>query len=105
MELRSEEWPGERVETTRGCSTLVLVAVDLRDLAKRDGASVPFAASFEAMGTRQLRRRGFFDRWKRESEPMRWWSNAKLPGCLAARHRWWRPRSRGAIFSMGNPSR
>lgn len=48
------------------------LAIDLRDLATRDGASVPFAAPFEAMRKRQLRRRGFFDRWKRENEPKRW---------------------------------
>jgi hypothetical protein len=50
----------------------IKLALDLRDLAKRDGASVPFAALFEAMRKRQLRRRGFFDRWKRENEPKRW---------------------------------
>jgi hypothetical protein len=50
----------------------IKLAIDLRDLAKRDGASVPFTAPFEAMRKRQLRRRGFFDRWKRESEPGRW---------------------------------
>jgi hypothetical protein len=47
------------------------LATDLRDLAKRDGASVPFEAPFEAMRKRQLRRRGFFDRWKRQNEPKR----------------------------------
>ncbi len=50
----------------------IQLAIDLRDLAKRDGASIPFAAPFEAMRKRQLRRRGFFDRWKRENEPKRW---------------------------------
>jgi len=49
----------------------IKLAFDLRDLAKRAGASVPFAAPFEAMRKRQLRRRGFFDRWKRENEPKR----------------------------------
>ena len=47
------------------------LATDLRDLAQREGASVAFEASFEAMRKRQLRRRGFFDRWKRESLPER----------------------------------
>ncbi len=47
------------------------LATDLRDLSKRDGASIPFAAPFEAMRKRQLRRRGFFDRWKRANEPRR----------------------------------
>lgn len=45
------------------------LAIELRDLAKRDGALVLFAARFEAMRKRQLRRRGFFDRWKRENKP------------------------------------
>jgi hypothetical protein len=45
------------------------LAVDLRDLAKREGSAAPFAKPFEEMRKRQLRRRGFFDRWKRESEP------------------------------------
>ncbi len=48
------------------------LATDLRDLSKRDGASLPFAAPFEAMRKRQLRRRGFFDRWKRANEPKQW---------------------------------
>jgi len=50
----------------------VKLASDLRDLAKRDGASASFGRRFEAMRKRQLRRRGFFDRWKRENEPRRW---------------------------------
>jgi hypothetical protein len=49
----------------------IRLAIDLRALAKRDGPSVPFAAPFEAMRKRQLRRRGFFDRWKRENEAQR----------------------------------
>jgi hypothetical protein len=50
----------------------VKLASDLRDLGKRDGASGSFDVRFEAMRKRQLRRRGFFDRWKRENEPRRW---------------------------------
>ncbi|MGA2451247.1 MAG: hypothetical protein ABTD50_21520 [Polyangiaceae bacterium] len=46
----------------------IRLAIDLRDLSRRDGSSVPFAALFEAMRKRQLRRRGFFDRWKRENK-------------------------------------
>jgi len=43
----------------------VSLAVDLRDLAIRDAASLEaFAVRFEAMRKRKLRRRGFFDRWK-----------------------------------------
>ena len=41
------------------------LATELRDLSQREGASFAFAAPFEAMRKRQLRRRGFFDRWKR----------------------------------------
>lgn len=48
------------------------LAIDLRDLAKRDGDNGSFAVTFEAMRKRQIRRRGFFDRWKRENEPRRW---------------------------------
>jgi hypothetical protein len=46
----------------------VKLAVDLRDLAARDDDSATFAKRFEAMRKRQLRRRGFFDRWKRASK-------------------------------------
>jgi hypothetical protein len=45
------------------------LAIDLRDLARRDGSVTAFASQFEQMRKRLLRRRGFFDRWKRESEP------------------------------------
>lgn len=44
------------------------LAVDLCNLAKRNGADGTFAKPFEEMRKRQLRRRGFFDRWKRENE-------------------------------------
>jgi hypothetical protein len=50
----------------------IKLAIDLRDLAKRDRPTALFAKPFEAMRKRQLRRRGFFDRWKRENEPDRW---------------------------------
>jgi hypothetical protein len=45
------------------------LAVDLRELATRDGATADFASRFEAMRKRQLRRRAFFDRWKRTNDP------------------------------------
>ena len=48
------------------------LALDLRNLAARDGTSARFAATFEAMRKRQARRRGFFDRRRRENEPGRW---------------------------------
>jgi len=50
----------------------VKLAGDLRDLATRDGETQSFTRRFEAMRKRQLRRRGFFDRWKR--------SEAREPG-------------------------
>jgi hypothetical protein len=46
----------------------VKLAVDLRDLASRDGTAASFVKRFKAMRKRQLRRRGFFDRWKRANE-------------------------------------
>jgi len=45
----------------------IQLAVDLRDLAVRDGASDVFSSRFKAMKKRQLRRRAFFERWRRES--------------------------------------
>jgi hypothetical protein len=50
----------------------IKLATDLRDLAKRNAATAAFTVQFEAMRKRQLRRRGFFDRWKRQKEPQRW---------------------------------
>jgi hypothetical protein len=51
--------------------TAMKLALDLRDLAARDGSAEAFAASFTAMRKRQLRRREFFDHWKRENAPSR----------------------------------
>jgi hypothetical protein len=48
------------------------LAIDLRDLAARQGEGSDFAARFEVMRKRQLRRRGFFDRWRRANEARRW---------------------------------
>ena len=45
------------------------LAIDLRDVATRDGSTAAFAARFEAMRKSRLRRRGFFDRWKRANDP------------------------------------
>ena len=50
----------------------VKLAIDLRDLGSRDGGPGSFDVRFQAMRKRQLRRRAFFDRWKRENEPRRW---------------------------------
>ncbi|MBI2392264.1 MAG: hypothetical protein HYV09_21935 [Deltaproteobacteria bacterium] len=43
----------------------VQLAIDLRDLAQRDGNATEFADRFQQLRKRQERRRGFFDRWKR----------------------------------------
>lgn len=43
----------------------LMLAIDLRDLATRAAAAPAFARRFAALRKRQLRRRGFFDRWKR----------------------------------------
>jgi hypothetical protein len=59
----------EAVIDMKDYDAAIKLAIDLRDLAKRDGSESPFAKSSEEMRKRQLRRRGFFDRWKRESEP------------------------------------
>ena len=48
------------------------LAIDLRDLGKRDNASGSFDVRFAAMRKRLIRCRAFFDRWKRENEPRRW---------------------------------
>ena len=50
----------------------IQLAIDLRDLALRDGASDVFGTRFQAMKKRQLRRRAFFERWRRESRPPEW---------------------------------
>ncbi|MBN9166485.1 MAG: hypothetical protein BGO98_25570 [Myxococcales bacterium 68-20] len=41
------------------------VAIELRDLAARDGEDANFSTRFEAFRKIHMRRRGFFDRWKR----------------------------------------
>jgi hypothetical protein len=50
----------------------IQLAIDLRDLAVRDGASDAFSSRFKAMKKRQLRRRAFFERWRRESGTREW---------------------------------
>lgn len=45
----------------------VTLAVELRDLATRDGTEAAFAKRFKALRKRQPRR-GFFDRWKRANQ-------------------------------------
>ena len=62
----------EALVTKSAYDDALKLAIDLRDVANRDGDNASFAAAFAAMRKRQLRRRGFFDRWKRENEPGRW---------------------------------
>lgn len=45
------------------------LALDLRDVAMRDGAIGAFGKRFKAMRKRRIHRRGFFDRWKRANDP------------------------------------
>jgi hypothetical protein len=59
----------EKLIEASGYDEAVKLAVDLRALAARDKSAGAFAMRFEAMRKRQLRRRGFFDRWKRTSKP------------------------------------
>jgi len=57
----------EKLVESSGYDEAVKLAVDLRDLAEREKTAAAFAKRFEALRKRQLRRRGFFDRWKRAS--------------------------------------
>jgi hypothetical protein len=54
----------------------IKLAIDLRDLARRDGGVAPFVKRFESLRKRQLRRRGFFDRWKLQNEPSQLYAGA-----------------------------
>jgi hypothetical protein len=58
----------EKVVEASRYDEAVTLAVDLRDLATRDGTTADFAKRFKALRKRQLRRRGFVDRWKRANE-------------------------------------
>jgi hypothetical protein len=49
----------------------VTLAIDLRDLAAREGEDDGFATRFAALRKRQLRRRAFIDRWNRANAPGR----------------------------------
>lgn len=46
----------------------VKLAIDLKDVATSDGQLTSYQTRFEAMRKRQLRRRGFFDRWKSKTK-------------------------------------
>ena len=56
----------EALVAKRAYDDAVTLAIDLRDLALREGNSRDFDERFEALRQRQLRRRGFFDRWKKQ---------------------------------------
>jgi hypothetical protein len=55
----------EKLVETSDYDVALKLAIDLRDLALRDAKVPGFARRFESLRKRQLRRRGFFDRWKR----------------------------------------
>ena len=58
----------EKLVEASGYDEAVALAIDLRDLADREKKTAVFAKRFETLRKRQLRRRGFFDRWKRANE-------------------------------------
>ena len=58
----------EKLVAASDYDVAVKLAIDLRDLATREATAPAFARRFEALRKRQLRRRGFFDRWKRANE-------------------------------------
>lgn len=68
---RDVEGAWSKLETlvdARDYDAAVKLAIDLRDLASREATAPAFARRFEALRKRQLRRRGFFDRWKCANE-------------------------------------
>jgi hypothetical protein len=58
----------EKLVAASDYDVAVKLAIDLRDLSTREATAPAFARRFEALRRRQLRRRGFFDRWKRANE-------------------------------------
>lgn len=48
----------------RAYDDALALALDLRDLARREGAEIAFGERLEELRKRRIRRRGFFDRWK-----------------------------------------
>lgn len=61
----------EKLVASSAYDAAVALAVDLRDRATREGEATAFAERFQALRKRQMRRRGFFDRWKRIVERAR----------------------------------
>lgn len=54
----------ERLVASSAYDDALKLAVDLRDLAAREDGGAAFTLLFKAMRSRQVRRRGFFNRWK-----------------------------------------
>ena len=61
----------ERLVERSAYDEALTLAIELRDLAAREGDEGGFATRFEVMRKRQSRRRGFFERWRRANEPRR----------------------------------
>jgi hypothetical protein len=61
----------ERMVDRKEYDAAMKLARDLRDLTNLGRSPTPFATRFEEVRKRLFRRRGFFDRWKQESEPDR----------------------------------
>jgi hypothetical protein len=57
----------EKLINARSYDKAVELAVDLRDLAERDGGHVEFGERFASLKKAQARRRGFFDAFKRRA--------------------------------------
>lgn len=62
----------EKLVAASAYDEAVTLAVELKELATRGNKLQDFATRFEAMRKRQLRRRGFFDRWKHQGGGARW---------------------------------
>jgi hypothetical protein len=60
------------IEESRYDAAAVKLALDLRDLAAREKHQGSFIGKLEALRKRQSRKRGFFDWWKRATEPRSW---------------------------------
>ena len=56
----------EALVVARAYDDALRLAVDLRDLARREGDSHDFLKQFATLHQRQARRRGFFNRWNRQ---------------------------------------
>jgi len=61
----------EQLVDARGYDDAVRLAIDLRNLAEREGESTAFGERFAAMRKRQLKRPTFFKHWKRAIDTKR----------------------------------